>query len=182
MNWRQKICLWGGIGVLVLLAICAGGLWASGVPSDATIWVKCRDPNCQAEYEMYLRKYFQELEDYLEKHPDALEKPGYPPAVCEKCGRKSLYRAVKCEKCELVFEGGWKPEDFSDRCPECKYSTIEKLIRERAAKRRPMKVTHKAILCIAICMGVAVPVVIVVLWIAWRRRNTPGTGPGTKGG
>ena len=92
-----------------------------GIPkkfAKEMMWVKCNE--CEAEYQINKLEYFT----FLEKNtkPWTMEKP---PLVCEKCGEKSVYRAVKCEKCESIFEPGWKSGDFEDRCPKCGYSKIE---------------------------------------------------------
>ncbi len=104
----------------------------SQIPADMTTWVKCRNPDCQASYEMNLRQFYT----YLEEHgvPDSL----LPPAlVCRECNEKSVFEAFKCEKCDRVFEKGTVPRDFEDRCPVCRYSKIEELRRKAAGIGRP---------------------------------------------
>lgn len=97
---------------------------------DMSTWVMCRNPACKASYEMNLKEYFE----YMEKHADP--RSSRPPALaCKKCGRKSVFRAVKCEKCGLAFERGSVPADFADRCPQCSYSKIEE-DRKKAAEAR----------------------------------------------
>jgi hypothetical protein len=93
-------------------------------------WVMCSDPNCGAEYEITKREYFL----YIETHSDStmMEAPLLP---CKKCGQETVYRAVKCEKCGLVFKMGSKPFDFEDRCPACGHSKIEQ-DRRRAHRAR----------------------------------------------
>jgi hypothetical protein len=104
----------------------------SQIPADMTTWVKCRNPDCKAEYQMNLRKFFS----YLEEHaaPGSFLPPGL---VCKKCSEKSVYEAVKCEKCNRVFEKGTIARDYEDRCPVCRYSKIEELRKEAAGARRP---------------------------------------------
>jgi len=102
---------------------------------DKSTWVKCRNPQCGAEYQMNLKEYFE----YMEEHAD----PGSllpPPLVCKKCGQKSVYRAVKCEKCGFTFERGTVRADFADRCPKCGYSKVEEA-RKRARDARLMQPT-----------------------------------------
>ena len=94
------------------------------------IWVKCRNPDCEAEYQIDEKDYFT----YLRENPVGLTTP---PLFCEKCGEESVFKAVKCEKCGLVFEPGAVPKDFPDRCPnpQCGYSKTEE-IRKRARQNQ----------------------------------------------
>ena len=85
------------------------------------IWVKCRNPQCQAGYKMRYKDYLECIEKHGKEHPETV---GWPPVVCQKCGQKSVYLAVKCEKCGFVFEAGWKDGDYSDRCPKCGFSKM----------------------------------------------------------
>ena len=93
-------------------------------------WVKCRNPKCEAEYEITKKEYYE----YLEKNTTATMMT-VPALICTRCGELSVYRAIKCEKCGLVFEASWKRGDFEDRCPKCGYSKIEDE-RKRAANMR----------------------------------------------
>ena len=102
---------------------------------DKSTWVKCREPQCGAEYQMNLKEYFVHMEEHAD--PRSLLPP---PLVCKKCGQKSVYRAVKCEKCGLVFERGTVPRDFADRCPKCAYSKVEEA-RKRERDARLMRPT-----------------------------------------
>ena len=123
------------IGVVVACLVLAGlitytsrsgktGLEA--MKSGEMIWVKCSNPDCGAEYQV-------DKKDYLEH----LQKR--QPLTCKECGQDSLSRAVKCEKCGLVFFMGASGfDDFQDRCPECGYSKIEE-DRERAQEARKSK-------------------------------------------
>lgn len=96
-------------------------------------WVKCRDPNCAAEYQITKKDYFVHREKNTELW--ALEAPGL---ICKNCGKKSVYEAVKCEKCKLVFEiYSSIPRSFRDKCPKCGYSKInEDREHQRARKLR----------------------------------------------
>jgi predicted RNA-binding Zn-ribbon protein involved in translation (DUF1610 family) len=82
-----------------------------------TVWVKCRNPNCENEWQMDKRDYFE----YMAEHQEPTSMT-IPAIVCPKCGKESGYRAEKCENCGLVFERGSVPNDFPDRCPKCGYS------------------------------------------------------------
>jgi ribosomal protein L40E len=87
-------------------------------PGTATIWIKCRNPDCENTWQMDKRAYFE----YLQEHRVSME---VPPIVCPKCGQESGYRAEKCEKCGFIFERGAVAGDFPDRCPKCGYSAME---------------------------------------------------------
>jgi hypothetical protein len=109
---------------------------SSGIPEEFArqkVWLKCRNPACQGEYQFNKRQYYQFLERYRIEHPGSLDVPGL---VCQKCGEQSAYPAAKCTKCGLVFEKGWKRRDFEDRCPKCGHSAIEAARKEAARRRR----------------------------------------------
>ena len=93
-----------------------------------------RSPDCKAAYQMGKRAYFK----YIEEHADPMS-PSAPALVCKKCGKESIYRAEKCEKCGLIFLRGTVPNDFADRCPKCKYSETEDVRKRRlkAANAKP---------------------------------------------
>jgi predicted RNA-binding Zn-ribbon protein involved in translation (DUF1610 family) len=94
-------------------------------------WVKCRNPECGAEYQITKKEFFK----YQEAHTDSTMMAA-PLMPCRECGEESMARAVKCEKCGTVFEMYWKPFDFEDRCPkpECGYSKIEEVRKARRVK------------------------------------------------
>lgn len=100
-------------------------------PSKMT-WVKCRNPQCEVEYEIPLRDYYMYIEEARSKEVTFAT----PPLICKKCEEASVYKATKCEKCGLVFETGMGRKgkgDFNDRCPECGHSKLERLKKERDA-------------------------------------------------
>jgi len=108
---------------------------AGGIPehfASQSVWLKCRNPACQAEYQFNKRQYYQLMEKHRVEHPASLQVPAL---VCQKCGEQSAYQAAKCPMCGLVFEKGWKRADFEDRCPKCGHSAIE-AARKEAARRR----------------------------------------------
>jgi hypothetical protein len=94
-------------------------------------WLKCRNPDCEAEYTMDQKDYFTALRD--NQDPMSMVAPAL---VCNECSEESIYGANKCEKCEIVSELNSVPGDFSDRCPECKYSKIEARRKELREQRR----------------------------------------------
>jgi hypothetical protein len=129
--------------VIVVCFVAAAGIYwwnrsrsgpggIESIPAGDLIWVKCNNPNCKAEYQMEKRAYHQQMEEKLQGKV-ALQAP---PLVCKQCGKESLYRAVKCEKCGLVFFYESVPNDFADRCPECGYSKKEEQRKEAAARRQ----------------------------------------------
>lgn len=99
---------------------------------DQTTWVLCRNENCGASWEMNLKKYHEFIQENAD--PRSLLPP---PITCRECGEPSVYRAVKCAKCDAVFEMGTVNADFADRCPNesCGYSQIEVDRREAAEAR-----------------------------------------------
>ena len=117
------------IGVIVGSLVLAAGITymtrspKGGIPkhfAQEMTWVKCRNPECRAEYQISKKEYFE----CVEEHHDP-RIPHAPPLICQQCGQQSVYRAVKCERCGLVFEMGSVPGDYNDRCPECRYSKLE---------------------------------------------------------
>jgi hypothetical protein len=113
----------GAILILVLTVISSVflTLYVIDVLVDK-IWAKCNNPACKAEYQTSKKGYFE----YVEEHANPMA-PTVPPMVCEKCGKQSVFRAEKCMNpdCGIVFLWGSVPNDFADRCPECKRSETE---------------------------------------------------------
>jgi predicted RNA-binding Zn-ribbon protein involved in translation (DUF1610 family) len=128
------------IAVIVVCLTLAGAItYITKTGSSGTVeslkrgqltWLKCRNPDCEHEYQMDLKDYFIYVRDHQE--PMSLVAPAI---VCPNCGEKGVYKAGKCEKCGLVFETGSVPLDFEDRCPECGYSKTEASRKESRARR-----------------------------------------------
>jgi hypothetical protein len=126
------------IGVIVVCLIVAGlitfarrGGGGGGIDSisdDKMTWVKCSNPKCKAEYEMSEKQFFKEMEKRF--NPMARTSP---PLTCEKCGKDSLFRAIKCPYCGVVFIRDSVPNDLFDRCPECGKSETEEIRKKRLA-------------------------------------------------
>ena len=93
------------------------------------IWVKCRNPDCGAVYEISLKEHAIFIRE--NRDPETGATPGM---VCKECGDETVYRIEKCPKCGAAFERGSVPEDFSDRCPECGYSAEE--TKRKESRRR----------------------------------------------
>jgi hypothetical protein len=121
------------VGCLVLAAVITYLTKSrTGVPAylaDEMTWVKCRKPDCEAFYEINLRDYHVHVQ---KQHNWQVDEA--PPMTCTKCDEPSVYRAIKCQNCELVFEMGSIPATYNDRCPKCRYSKLE----ERAKGKSPM--------------------------------------------
>lgn len=108
-------------GLLAYKFIFSSG--GSQISDDEMTWVKCNNPACGAEYEMGLKKYYDEVQEKASANPLAMSTPAL---TCQKCSKNSVYRAIKCENCGNVFiEGISGANDLPDRCPKCKHSAIE---------------------------------------------------------
>jgi len=96
-------------------------------------WVMCTNPDCEHKWQMDRKDYFM----YMREHQDpmVLEAPAF---VCPKCSEASGYRAVKCEKCGLIFIRGTVAHDYADRCPECGHSKTEVLRKEARSRDEQM--------------------------------------------
>ena len=116
------------VAALVTFARRGGSSGIEGLSDDKMTWVKCNNPSCKAEYQMSEKEYFKGQQERI--NPLARTTPAL---TCEKCGKDSLYRAEKCENpaCGAVFFLNSFPNDFPDRCPECKQSKTEEIRRNR---------------------------------------------------
>jgi hypothetical protein len=113
--------------VCVALAVAITFKTQSGGDSDVKsltgqTWVKCQNPDCGESYQMKESEFYGYIMDHRNPN-NAIDVPLLP---CKKCGKASIAKAVKCEKCGEVFvEGAAGQNDYSDRCPKCKYSQQE---------------------------------------------------------
>jgi len=99
-----------------------------GINADTLIWLKCNNPACKAEYQVTLGEYREMVKEQL--YMDDSDR--LPAATCQKCGKPSAFKAIKCPKCgTLFFEGQAGPHDYTDRCPKCKYSAREEELKKR---------------------------------------------------
>ena len=131
----QILTIFAVAAVLVLAMVTFRALRQKPQPTRPpdrhdVLWVKCRDPTCAAEYRVPLDEYYT----YVEEHADPTRLVA-PPLVCVHCGRKTIFRAFKCAKCDVVSFTNSVPDDFADRCPNCSYSQVE-VDREKAAELR----------------------------------------------
>jgi hypothetical protein len=121
------VCL-AAAGLIFYSTQSGGGGGINDIPDDKMTWVKCNNPDCKAEYQISEKEYFKSIEERLD--PMAMSAP---PLVCKECGKDSVYRAEKCTNpdCGVVFFRGAVPNDFADRCPECKRSETEEIRKRR---------------------------------------------------
>ncbi len=107
------------LAVVVHLWLKEASSGADALESGRMIWVKCRNPECEAEYQMNQKKYFKYIQ---ESRADPMQEVLLP---CKECGEESITWALKCPKCGLVFERYSVPNDRPDRCPKCGFSPTE---------------------------------------------------------
>jgi len=122
------VCL--GLAVMIFLKTRSGGGGIEQLKRGEMMWVKCNNPDCKAQYQIDRKDYLTDVEEKVKANPLSLQTPAL---VCEKCGKESLFQAVKCENCGKVFFYGAVPGDFADRCPDCKYSKTEAERKARVA-------------------------------------------------
>lgn len=133
------------IGVIITCFVLAGVItykYSVGPEGPSTEvfkgqsqWVKCRNSDCEAEYQMNKQVYFDSVKEIVRQSPFSMQTP---PLVCKKCGKESVYRAEKCgnPKCGLVFERGAAGRgEFADKCPECGYSRSEELRKQAKGEK-----------------------------------------------
>lgn len=117
------------LAAVIILTTRSGDLTSIPDLKGEMTWVKCDNPDCGISYEMARQDYYQ-LVDKKQRETGSIN---VPPIACEKCGKESLFRAVKCEKCQAVFfYVSGSVEDYADRCSECGFSKLED-----ASKKRP---------------------------------------------
>ena len=106
----------------------SGGI--DDIPDDKMTLVKCNNSSCNAEYEMSEKQYFKQMQERFN-----LMARSTLPVTCEKCGKDSVYRAVKCvnPSCGEIFFRDSVPNDIFDRCPKCKQSATEESRKRRLA-------------------------------------------------
>ncbi|MBL7107155.1 MAG: hypothetical protein ISS77_06080 [Phycisphaerae bacterium] len=109
-------------GFIFIKSITGGDKGLNAIPADAMTLVMCRNPKCKAVYEMSTREYTAQMQEAMSKMMMLMETPGL---ACKECGEESIYKAIKCPECELVFEENSVSGDIFDRCPKCKYSEFE---------------------------------------------------------
>jgi len=121
------VCL-GVAGAVTFMRGGGSGGSIDDIPDDKMVWVKCNNPQCMAEYQMGEKTYYKTVQERTD--PRSLSTPAL---ICEKCGKPSVYKAVKCAnpECGVVFLSGSVPNDFADRCPKCGKSETEEIRKRR---------------------------------------------------
>lgn len=124
------VCL-GVAGAVTYLRSSGSEGGIDSLPDDKMTWVKCNNPQCKTEYEMSEKQYFKDIEARM--NPAAMLST--PALICQKCNKASVYKAYKCgnPSCGTVFFANSVPNDFADRCPECKRSETEEIRKARKA-------------------------------------------------
>jgi hypothetical protein len=95
-------------------------------------WVKCTNPDCNAEYEMDKAEFLSAVGEKKKINPLLSYDP---PIACKECGQETVVEAVKCEQCGKVFvlaprgTGG-----FRDECPDCGHSAMREQRKKSASK------------------------------------------------
>ena len=109
------------LGIAIVCLVLAGGITyfrlaghKDEIAAGEMMWVKCANPNCNAEYQIEMKEYAE-----LSK----TSASGVPK--CKQCSEESLLDALKCEKCGKVFIPGTVVGEIRDRCPECGFSKLK---------------------------------------------------------
>lgn len=118
-------------GAIPMAAAVKGKSEIDELERGVLYWVMCTNPDCENKWQMDRKDYFI----YLREHQDPMELAPRG-IVCSKCDEASGYRAIKCEKCELIFIRGTVAHDYADRCPECGHSETGALRREAKKKNK----------------------------------------------
>ena len=126
---KKKQIMIGVIVACIVLAVAVTLMRSSekagldGVSDSVKVWVKCSNPECNAEYQLGTKEYFKLVQANLDPNSAART----PALTCQKCAKLSVYRASKCEKCGKIFFPGVASKQFQDKCSECGYSKIEEI-------------------------------------------------------
>jgi hypothetical protein len=112
----KKVIITVSLGGAVLLLgawILDGGSGrvqgVDSVPEGAQVWVKCANKACAASSEMAMKEYYRKVDEKV-------SYSGVPPIECEKCGKASVFRAIKCNSCGEVVA---KSRGVTDECRKC---------------------------------------------------------------
>jgi DNA-directed RNA polymerase subunit M/transcription elongation factor TFIIS len=119
---RKKIFM---LGIIAISVISAGSITFLTMFKNSghlnklkgqIVWLKCRNPECNYTSEMDMKDYYEQLQENTTRTTALL---------CPKCGQRSLYEAIKCEKCGNIFFVDRYKRDYFDRCPKCGFSKEE---------------------------------------------------------
>lgn len=120
-------CL-GVAGVVTVSRLSGGSGGIDSIDADEKVWLKCTDSSCGAEFQMSAREYYKIVQERMNPMSSFV-----PPVTCEKCGKETCLKAIKCANCGKVFREGSVSGDHADRCPFCKHSEIEDSRKRRAS-------------------------------------------------
>jgi len=118
------------IGIIAVSLILAGFVTFSTIYKSSshlnklkgqTVWLKCQNPECNHSFEMDMKDYYEYLQN--NRSSNVMRMTALP---CPKCGKRSSYEAVKCDKCGNIFLVDRTKRDYFDRCPKCGFSKEEK--------------------------------------------------------
>jgi predicted RNA-binding Zn-ribbon protein involved in translation (DUF1610 family) len=118
------------IGVIAVSLLLAGFITFSTLHKSSrhlnklkgqTVWLKCQNPKCNHSFEMDMKDYYEQLQN--NRSSNVTRASALP---CPKCGERSVYEAVKCDKCGNIFFVDRIKRDYFDRCPKCGFSNEEK--------------------------------------------------------
>ncbi len=134
----MKNLIYGGIivlclivsGIVILVTRSGGSGGIDDLSDDTQLWVICAA--CKASYEMGEKDFYTQLK---QKSVELANPMARAYLTCQKCGKDRVVKAVKCGKCSEVFPEGAVPNDFSDRCPKCKFSATEEKRKARQAQQ-----------------------------------------------
>jgi len=124
---RKKVFM---IGIIAVSLILAGFVTFSTMYKGnshlnklkgQTVWLKCRNPECNHSFEMDMKEYYEDLQN--NRSSNVTRAMALP---CPKCGKMSSYEAIKCDKCGNIFFVDRVKRDYFDRCPKCGFSKEEK--------------------------------------------------------
>ncbi len=108
------------LAVVIVIASMPESKGVESLSNKEIVTIKCSSKSCQHVYEMGKKQYYQIIE---ETTPPGALNPS--PIECEKCGKKTGYKAIRCPECQTVFFRMARIGDFADRCPKCSFSQTE---------------------------------------------------------
>ena len=111
--------------LVLAIAITLGTREGGGGVRKGKMWVKCANPDCEAEYQMTNKEYAEELSN-VDIDPMMMMSTT-PALVCQECQEESIFTGIKCsnEECGAVFFRNTDERDYPDRCSECGVSETE---------------------------------------------------------
>ncbi len=121
-------CIVLALGITIIRSTGGNG-GIEGLERGTMMMVKCANPTCGVIYDIDEVDYFLFLEEYEDEMDE--DEDVAPAMECKECGKRSIYRAIKCknEKCGEIFFANSVPESYEDTCPKCGFSEIEDLRR-----------------------------------------------------